>query len=168
VEEELRSRACQDFFAERPSAARAATTRRRSETQRTRRPRRSRRRPRRSGRAHARERPVAIAWWNANQVVSSSWPRRGAVSGAARRGCHGCNRRVRSPPAARGLRDLYQPSFMFRHLCNAGVLLKNFGAYASRLVGHLTQKAARGDCRSHFSSRSEAQLRWPRPAVAEG
>jgi hypothetical protein len=31
------------------------------------------------------------------------------------------------------LRHLYQPSFMFRHLCNVGVLLKNFGAYATGL-----------------------------------
>src|SRR5690606_39183356 len=31
------------------------------------------------------------------------------------------------------LRHFYQPSFMFRHLCNAGVLLKDFGHYASAL-----------------------------------
>ena len=31
------------------------------------------------------------------------------------------------------LRYFYQPTFMFRHLCNAGVLLKNFGAYATTL-----------------------------------
>ena len=31
------------------------------------------------------------------------------------------------------LRHFYQPSFMFRHLCNVGVLLKDFGAYATSL-----------------------------------
>ena len=39
------------------------------------------------------------------------------------------------------LRDLYQPSFMFRHLCNAGVLLKNFGAYASALSDRVRDAA---------------------------
>ena len=39
------------------------------------------------------------------------------------------------------LRDLCQPSFMFRHLCNAGVLLKNFGTYASTLSDRVRDAA---------------------------
>jgi hypothetical protein len=39
------------------------------------------------------------------------------------------------------LRDLYQPSFLFRLLCNAGVLLKNFGAYASALSDRVRDAA---------------------------
>ena len=31
------------------------------------------------------------------------------------------------------LRHFYQPTFIFRHLCNVGVLLKDFGAYVTSL-----------------------------------
>jgi hypothetical protein len=39
------------------------------------------------------------------------------------------------------LRYFYQPTFMFRHLCNVGVLLKNFGAYASSLSDRVRDAA---------------------------
>ena len=35
----------------------------------------------------------------------------------------------------------YQPSFLFRHLCNVGVLLKNFGAYATGLSDRVREAA---------------------------
>jgi hypothetical protein len=44
-------------------------------------------------------------------------------------------------PLRASLRDLYPPSFLFRHLCNAGVLLKNFGAYTLVLVGKINRGA---------------------------
>ena len=39
------------------------------------------------------------------------------------------------------LRYFYQPTFMFRHLCAAGVLLKNFGAYATALSDRVRDAA---------------------------
>jgi hypothetical protein len=39
------------------------------------------------------------------------------------------------------LRYLYQPSFLLRHLCASGVLLKNFGAYATALSGQIREAA---------------------------
>jgi hypothetical protein len=39
------------------------------------------------------------------------------------------------------LRYFYQPTFMFRHLCNVGVLLKNFGPYATALSNRVRDAA---------------------------
>jgi len=39
------------------------------------------------------------------------------------------------------LRYLYQPTFMFRHLCRVGVQLKNFGAYATALSDRVREAA---------------------------
>jgi hypothetical protein len=39
------------------------------------------------------------------------------------------------------LRYFYQPTFLQRHLCSAGVLLKNFGAYASALSDRVREAA---------------------------
>ena len=35
----------------------------------------------------------------------------------------------------------YQSTFLFRHLCNVGVLLKNFGAYATSLSERVREAA---------------------------
>ena len=35
------------------------------------------------------------------------------------------------------LRYLYQPSFMFRYLCSAGVLLKDFAGYVSGITNRV-------------------------------
>ena len=39
------------------------------------------------------------------------------------------------------LRYFYQPTFMFRHLCEVGVLLKNFGAYVSSVSDRVRDAA---------------------------
>jgi hypothetical protein len=39
------------------------------------------------------------------------------------------------------LRYFYQPTFLLRHLCSVGVLLKNFGAYATSLSDRVRDAA---------------------------
>jgi hypothetical protein len=48
----------------------------------------------------------------------------------------------------------YQPTFLFRHLCNVGVLLKNFGAYATSLSDRVRAAA------HAFAKRSGRPVRY--------
>ncbi len=52
------------------------------------------------------------------------------------------------------LRYFYQPTFLLRHLCRVGVLLKNFGAYATRLSDRVR------DAAHAFAKRCDRPVRY--------
>ena len=92
---------------------------------------------------HGRSLRSRAAWGDELENDFSWRPGIAAVSVSARGRCHGRIISGYGRLRLRGsLRHLYQPSFMFRYLCSAGVRLKDFAGFVSGLTNRVCAASA--------------------------